>query len=197
MSLYYFNYNVKFAIQEGRFAGWFHEIDIEFMDADEIIQELSVRLHESGLLQQVQHDDGADDYHDVEVDEDVVDELFTVSGDSDWKELGYDVDAGLSDLLGYRDDIVRVLAGDDDEDEIIGIWKALVALSGPEYVDCDCLRDDYVGKYDSMKDFAVEYIESLGELLPIVEDNLNWSGVVEDLESDYNYDEKSGHLFHA
>jgi hypothetical protein len=195
--MYHFDYNVAFKIPEGRWSGWSHTIDIEFKTADEIVQELSIKLHESGALQQVQYDDGSDDYHDFELDEDMVDELFTVTGNSDWEELGYDVDAGLDDLLGYRDDIARVLANDEDEDEIIGIWKALVNLSGSEYVDCDSLRDNFVGKYDSMKDFAVEHVESLGELDSIIKANLNWSGVIEDLELNYNYDEESGYLFYA
>jgi hypothetical protein len=193
----YFDYTVTFTIPEGRWADWKQTIDIEFMTADEIIQQLSTQLHESGALQQVQHDDGTDDYHDFALDEDMVDELFTVTGDSDWEELGYDVDAGLDDLLGYRDDIVRVIAGDNDPDEVLGIWKALVNLSGSEYVDCDSLRDNYIGKYDSMKDYAIEYVEGLTELLPIVRDNINWDGVVTDLEADLNYDEDSGHLFHS
>jgi hypothetical protein len=193
----YFNYEVAFTIPEGRWGGWKHTIDIELLTADQIVQELSARLHESGALQQVQHDDGTDDYHDFELDEDTVDNLFTVTGDSDWEELGYDVDAGLDDLLGYRDDIVRVIAGNKNPDEVLGIWKALVRLSGSEYVDCDSLRENYIGRYDSMKDYAIEYIEGLTELPPIVRDNLNWGGVADDLEADLNYDEDSGHLFRA
>jgi hypothetical protein len=193
----YFDYTVTFTIPEGRWAGWKQTIDIEFMTADEITQQLSMQLHESGALQQIQYDDGTDDWHDFELDEDMVDELFTVTGDSDWEELGYDVDAGLDDLLGYRDDIVRVIAGDDDPDEVLGIWKALVKLSGSEYVDCDSLRDNYIGRYDSMKDYAMEFVGSMGDLLPIVRDNIDWDGVADDLEAHLNYDENSGHLFRA
>lgn len=201
VSLYCFDYKVTFTIPNAtivnsnpivnQFNCWSHTIDIEFMTADEIIQELS------GALQQVQHDDGSDDYHDVELDEDSIDELFTVTGDSDWEELGYDVNAGLDSLLVYRDEIVRVLASDDDKEEIIDIWKALVKLAGPEYVDCDCLRDTHLGQFSSMKEFAIALFPELRELPDIIEDNLDWAGIVEDLKSEYNYDEESGHLFQA
>jgi antirestriction protein len=84
-----------------------------------------------------------------------------------------------------------------EPEELISIWKALVRVVGKEYVDTDEIRADYVGKFGTMRDFAVKHVETLGDIPEIVKNNIDWDGVAGDLESDYNYDEESGHLFRA
>jgi antirestriction protein len=74
---------------------------------------------------------------------------------------------------------------------------------------CDCLEDaswedyeekKYGGPHESPRDFAYDYLaetEALYRLSPLVEDNIDWDGVVSDLENDFNIVKGSDHNYYV
>jgi hypothetical protein len=201
-----FNYNVTFTIpsvqraSNARWGGWSHTIDINFVDMDGIILELQVRLHECGALQQVKINEDEDEYHDYELDEDEVDNLFEITPVSpeEWDELGQTDRGNLSDLLEARDRIVE-----QEEKGNLEKWAAMIRAYGGSYLEPDGIDDGYIGQYKKLCDYARIRMDELlnnsgdmsGELKSLIQAHFDFDSYASDLESELYYDEETGHLW--